>query len=391
MASISLTQAFGREADEYNRFQTSVNRSVRAWLRLHWEEVCYGLAVSVIFGVGGAIVFGYGGYLVYRDQFLLHDPAGMTLGDLILFMTYLGMVYDPLCKLSGASGTIQQGVAGVERIFDVLDRNCEIAESVDASPLPRQPRTLTLDNVSFSYRSDRPLLQNVNAVIRPGELVAFVGASGVGKSTLLNLLPRFYDPVGGSIRLDGHDLRDIRLRDLRQHTALVLQEGVILPSTVAENIAYGRPNVTLSEIRTAAELAGASSFIEQLPNGYAERISEGGQNLSGGQRQRIAIARALLTEAPILVLDEPTSALDPHHERVITELLERLKGQRTIVVVSHRLSTVVAADQIFVMDHGRIVEQGTHSELLDLRGIYFAMAQHQLQLADMKPTYALAS
>jgi ABC-type multidrug transport system fused ATPase/permease subunit len=208
-------------------------------------------------------------------------------------------------------------------------------------------------------------------------MVAFVGSSGVGKSTLLNLIPRFYDPTLGSLRLDGVDARNVRLKDLRRHVALVLQESVILPTTVAENIAYGRPDATREQVVAAAEMAGAASFIEQMPSGYDTTIAEGGANLSGGQRQRISIARALLTEAPFVVLDEPTSALDPHHEHVVTETLTALRGKRTIILVSHRLSSVVPCDQIFVMDGGRIAERGTHAELVARRGIYYAMARQQ--------------
>jgi len=270
----------------------------------------------------------------------------------------------------------------VERVFEVLDRDPVIKDAPDAIPLPRQPRVLDLDNVEFHYRDGEPVLRDVSVKILPGQMVGFVGSSGVGKTTLLNLLPRFYDPTGGALKLDGIDLRKIRVRDLRAHIALVLQENVILPTSVAENIAYGKPKAGDAEIRRAAEMAGASAFIDKLPDKYETQISESGSNLSGGQRQRIAIARALLTEAPILVLDEPTSALDPAHEAMIIQTLAGLKRQRTILVVSHRLSTVADCDQIFVMDEGRIVEQGTHAELLARRGIYYAMARHQLRLEE---------
>lgn len=213
-------------------------------------------------------------------------------------------------------------------------------------------------------------------------MVAFVGQSGVGKTTLLNLLPRFYDPTQGGILLDGHDLRNVKIASLRQHVALVLQENVVLPTSVAENIAYGWPKATLAQVRKAAEMAGAAEFIEKLPGKYDEQVSESGQNLSGGQRQRISIARALLTEAPIIVMDEPTSALDPQHEQLIIETLRRLKGHRTIILVSHRLSTVADCDRIFVMHEGRIVEQGTHDQLVAQHGLYFKMARHQMKLAD---------
>ena len=213
-------------------------------------------------------------------------------------------------------------------------------------------------------------------------MVAFVGPSGRRQIELAGIVPRFYDPTGGEIRLDEHDIRKIRLRDLRRHIALVLQDSVILPTTVRENLAYGRPDATDEQIHHAAELAGATQFIDSLPQKYETILAEGGQNLSGGQRQRLSIARALVTEAPFLVLDEPTSALDPQNEQMITQTLRGLKRRRTMIIVSHRLSTVSDCDRIYVMESGRIIEQGTHESLIAQRGAYFKMAQHQMKLAD---------
>jgi ATP-binding cassette subfamily B protein len=311
LAAIGLVQAFGRENDEFVRFDATVRTSVKTWLRLHWQEVLYWLAIGAIFAVAGAVIFGYGGWLVYRDEFVLPNPNGMTLGNLTIFFAYLGMLFDPLRQLSSSGSSAAGAMAGVKRVFEVLDRDSTIKDAPGASALPRQPRTLEFDHAGFEYRPGQPVLVDVNVSIAPGQMVAFVGSSGVGKTTLLNLLPRFYDPTSGAMKLDGHDARHIKIADLRKHIALVLQESVILPTSVSENIAYGRPDATDVQIRHAAELAGAASFIEKLPQKYESQISESGGNLSGGQRQRIAIARALLTEAPILVLDEPTSALDP--------------------------------------------------------------------------------
>lgn len=380
MSSVGLVQAFCREQHEYLQFRGTIRKNIEAWWRLNWQEMFYWLTVGLIFGLGGAAVFGYGGYLVWRDTFAAPNPGGLTVGDLMIFTSYLGLLWDPLCKITGIGPNIQGGVAGAQRVFEVLDREPIIRDEPGAIRLPVQPRTLELKDVSFTYGSGKPVLRGVNVRIEPTQMVAFVGSSGVGKSTVLNLLPRFYDPTGGRLALDGHDMRDIRLQDLRKHIALVLQESVLLPTTVAENIAYGRPEATIDEIREAAELAGAAEFIEKMPHGYGTQISEGSQNLSGGQRQRIAVARALLTKAPVIVLDEPTSALDAHHEHVITQSLRRLKGRRTIILVSHRISTVTDCDVIYYMDRGRIVEQGTHQELLARRGLYYAMAERQLHL-----------
>jgi ABC-type multidrug transport system fused ATPase/permease subunit len=377
MANIGLVQAFGREDHEFTRFHGSVRETIAAWWRLNSQQMAYNLIVGTLFGLGAAAVFGYGGYLVYHDQFAYPRPGGMTVGDLMIFTSYLGLLWGPLCTLTGFGANIQGGVAGAQRVFEVLDCDPVIADSAGALPMPQRPRVLELQNVEFRYDGARPVLCDVSVKILPGQMVAFVGSSGVGKSTLLNLLPRFYDPTAGRILLDCVDVRDVKVRDLRRHVALVLQESVILPTTIAENIAYGRTNATHEQVCEAARLAGAADFIEELPDGYDTQIAEGGANLSGGQRQRISIARALLTEAPFVVLDEPTSALDPRHEMIVTRALRTLKGRRTVVIVSHRLGVVADCDQIFVMDGGRIVEQGTHHELLARRGHYHAMACQQ--------------
>lgn len=383
-ATIGLVQAFSREHDEYNNFDRAVNASVSASLRLHWQEVLYWLVIGVILAIGTAAVFGYGACLVNRDQNVLGlGGQGFTVGTLSLFLTYLAMMYGPLQKLSGAGTLLATGRAGCNRVFEVLDRDPVIKDAPNAIHLPKQSRSVELDHVVFSYREGTNVLDDVSCKIEPGQMVAFVGSSGVGKTTLLNLLPRFYDVSGGAIKLDGHDLRTIKVKDVRKHIALVLQESVVLPTSVRENIAYGRPDATDAQIHEAAALAGAASFIEKLPDRYNEQVSESGSNLSGGQKQRLSIARALLTEAPVIIMDEPTSALDPHHEQLIIETLQNIKGRRTLILVSHRLSTVADCDQIFVMDAGKIVERGTHDELVARRGLYYSMAKHQMRLEEV--------
>lgn len=375
---IGLIQSFGREATESRRFAGVVERSVAASMQLNWQETLYPLAVQVIFALGGGVIFGYGGYLVYRDQFLRPVPNGLTCGDLMVFMAYLGQLWDPLGWVLGFTTKIQTFVASCERVFAVIDEPSAIADKPDARPLPVRPCTLALSNVSFEYSPGRPVLREISASIDPGQMVAFLGSSGTGKSTLLNLLPRFYDPTSGSVLLDGVDLRSLKLSDVRKHMALVTQGSPLFPGTIAENIAYGRADAPFHEIREAAVESGAAEFIETLPERYNTMISEGGQNLSGGQRQRLAIARALVTKAPILILDEPTSALDLKHEQWVIETLHRLRRSRTIILVTHRIETAVDCDRLFVMQGGEIVEDGTHSELLARRGLYFRMLGYQV-------------
>jgi ATP-binding cassette, subfamily B, bacterial len=370
MSAIVLTQAFGREEDEYHRFGASARRCVRAWFGIHRQEVAYGLSVGVILAVGASLILTYGGVLLHRRQ--------LTPGELMIFMTYLGMIYDPLCQITGFRFNLESGLAGARRVFEVFDRDALVTDAADATSLPLQPRSLILEAVGFEYSSDQKILQRIDVNIEPGQSVAFVGSSGAGKSTLLNLLLRFYDPTAGTVKLDQHDLRQIKLKDIRRHIALVLQDSVILPTTIAENIAYGCPTATLEQIREAARLAGAANFIEALPDQYQTALLDSGMNLSGGQRQRIALARALLTKAPILVLDEPTSALDSEHEQVVIDTLSSLKAKHTVVLVSHHIAAVMSCDRIYVLDQGMIVEHGNHQELLRRGGIYAAMAKQQL-------------
>jgi subfamily B ATP-binding cassette protein MsbA len=375
IARVGLAQAFRREPYEFRLFSTAVLRSVRGLLRLNWQEQLYPLARDSILAIAGAIILGYGGYLVYRDQFLAPAAGGMTVGTLIIFMDYIRKLWDPLKWLTEFVAKVRVFEAAARRVFRVLDTPPSVTDAPDAKHLPLRPRTLSLDEVGFGYRDGQEVLRGVTAEIRPGEMVAFVGPSGTGKSTLLSLMLRFYDPTRGALRLDAFDYPTIMTADLRRHMALVGQDSIMLPASIAENIAYGRAKAERHEIARAAEMAGAASFIEDLPNGYDSILAEGGQNLSGGQRQRIAIARALLTKAPFLILDEPTSALDPEHEQRLVEILEGLKGERTVVLVTHRLESVRRCDQIYVMAAGTIVERGTHQQLLARDGQYVRMAR----------------
>jgi subfamily B ATP-binding cassette protein MsbA len=373
MVRVPLAQTYRRETDEFRGFRRAVGRSVRALLRLNVQEALYPLVRDSILAVGGAIILGYGGYLVYRDQILSPVEGGMTVGLLLVFMDYIRKLWEPMKWLTEFFAKVRIHEAAARRVFRILDMPEAITEAPDAESLAVCSRSLVLDHVGFEYRPGHPVLRDLCAEIQPGEMVAFVGPSGSGKSTLLALMLRLYDPTTGALRLDSVDLRAARLADARAHMALVAQDSLMLPASIAANIAYGRPGASRCEIERAAELAGADAFIRDLPDGYETLLAEGGQNLSGGQRQRVAIARALLTRAPLLILDEPTSALDPHHEHLLLETMRALKGGRTIVLVTHRLESVTACDQVFVMEAGRIVERGTHWELLNRDGQFARM------------------
>ncbi len=355
-AILSVVQCFGQEAAATFEFCHRTRISAQAYLRLHRREVAFWLLTGLTFAAGAAAVFGVGGHLVYRDQVAGHaGAAGMTVGKLSIFLAYSAMLYGPLRTLSGATGQAASAAAGVRRVFEVIDRRPLVADGPD--PLPRQPRTLALDDVSFAYGDGPPVLSHVSLTVGPGELVAVVGRSGAGKTTLLGLLPRLHDPTGGAVRLDGRDLRTLRLASVRRHVAVVSQEAVVLPGTVRENIAYGRPDASDADVRLAADRAGAADFIAALPAGYDTVVADGGANLSGGQRQRLAIARALVTEAPIVVLDEPTSALDAEQEAALVETIRGLRGVRTVIVVSHRPGTVAGCDRVVELEAGQTRNQ----------------------------------
>ena len=362
LSSIRMVHAFGREEFEVRQFHRQARQSLQANLRLTLTNVNSALVISTLMVIGTAAMYYVG---------TLHVLAGtLTLGSLLVFSAYLLMLYQPLESLTYTAWAMEGAAAGAKRCFEVLDRQDDVVDSPKAIAILSARGSIEFQNVSFAYAQNRDVLHNLDLTISPNQIVALVGGTGAGKSTLLSLVPRFYDPTSGSVTLDGCDLREITKKSLRAQIAIVLQDTLLFSTSVRENIAYGRPDATEEEIVDAARRAQADEFIRQMPNGYQSAVGERGGHLSVGQRQRLGIARAFLKNAPVLLLDEPTSALDPTTESAIMETIKELMRGRTTLIATHRLATVHNVDQIIVLEHGHIVEQGRGSELVARGGVY---------------------
>jgi subfamily B ATP-binding cassette protein MsbA len=374
LAGIRIVKAFGREEAEGKRFRASNEGFLRMTMKAIQVSSLGSSHMEVIGVVGVAAIVWYGGYLVIQ--------GAMTPGAFFSFLTAMFMAYTPIRRLSSANNTIQQALAASERVFSVLDLDNEQAHDLGRKELPGIRSSLEFQGVTFRYEGhDAVVLANIELSIRAGEVVALVGSSGSGKTTLVSLVPRFYEPTQGALLIDGRDIRDYTLQSLRRHIGIVSQDTVLFDETVAYNIAYGRPNAGEQDIFDAAKAAYAHEFIERLPDGYRTLIGENGVKLSGGERQRLAIARAILRDPPILILDEATSALDSESERIVQLALSNLMKNRTTLVIAHRLSTIQKADRIVVMDRGRVVEIGSHDDLLERGGVYKRL--HAIQFQDV--------
>jgi subfamily B ATP-binding cassette protein MsbA len=369
LTSIRVVQAFAREDYEQERFESKSLANVEAGLQARSIKATLAPIVEVIVAVGTCLVLGYGARLALAGD--------LSAGVLIVFLLYLGKMYKPMRDLSKMTDTVSKAIVGYERIQEVLDIESRVRDMPGARPAPKLKGRITFDHVSFSYDDGKQVLNDVSFTIEAGQVAAIVGPSGTGKTTLVSLIPRFYDPAGGSVTIDGTDVRRYRLKSVRDQISFVLQDTLLFRATIWENIAYGRPDASPAAIRRAAELANASEFIDAMPDGYDTMVGERGMTLSGGQRQRIAIARAIVRDTPILILDEPTAGLDAGSEQSVIGALDTLMKGRTSVVIAHHLGTIQHADVIFVINDSALVEQGTHEELLAKNGVYAEL--HRIQ------------
>jgi len=367
LSGIQEIQAFGRQHSASEKVLNKGEDFTRNMLRALKLSAVFHPSVEFMTSIGSVIVVGFGGFLAFKNQ--------LSVSDIVGFMLYLALFYAPITGIAQLLESAQQAFAGAERVIEILDAPQSVKDKPGAQSLEKAQGRISFENVSFSYIKGVTVLDDVSFEIKPGQMAAFVGATGVGKTTLSQLISRFYDPVGGRVLLDGHDLRDITLESLRRNISIVMQDTFLFNGTIEENIAFARPDAKFEEVQASALTARIHDDIMAMPDAYQTQIGERGVKLSGGQKQRIAIARAVLCRSPVLILDEATASVDVRTEAQIQQAINEIVGTRTIVIIAHRLSTIRGADKIFVFEKGRIIQSGSHAELIEQDGLYRKLCQ----------------
>jgi ABC-type multidrug transport system fused ATPase/permease subunit len=362
LSGMKEIQAFGQEDRELEKMRRLCRHYSNVNIKANFANAVFHPGIEFLTSMGTVIIVGIGGYLAMGGN--------MTVPDIIGFLMYLGIFYGPLAVLSRLFEDVQISHAGATRIFEILDEDSEVKERADAKILADCDGGIEFDDVSFYYNQGEPVLKNISFEAEPGEMIAIVGPTGVGKTTIVSLIERFYEPQSGCIKIDGTDINDLTVDSLRSQISMVLQDVFLFNGTIAENIGYSVKNATQEQIENAAKIACADEFITQMPGGYSTMIGERGIRLSGGQKQRLSIARAVLRNTPILILDEATSSVDMETELQIQQAIENLTGSRTVIVIAHRRSTIMSADQILVLDKGSIIERGNYDELMAQNGVF---------------------
>ena len=385
ISGIREIQSFTRERDMMEDFKTANLENFQANLQATKVWGSFFPTIQLIQTLGTGIVILYGGWLAFNGML---GPMEEAIGTLITFIMYVGMFFGPIFDLANFYNTVQSSLAAAERIFRILDIEPEIKDDIDAIEIPRIEGEIEFRDVTFGYRPENPVLHDVSFHVKPKETIALVGPTGAGKSTIIKLLCRFYDPQSGQILIDGYDVKKVKLKSLRRQMGIVLQETFLFSGTIIDNIRYGKPEATDEEVIAAAKLVGAHEFIEKLPDGYYTKIGEGGVGLSVGQKQLVSFARALLRDPAILILDEATSSIDPYTDLLIRKAMKTLLKDRTSIIIAHRLSTVRDVDRILVIDDGRIVEEGSHEELIKKGGLYSYLYKMQFKEPEAVETVA---